>query len=449
MLYYFLALSLASLILLIPHLHKETNRWVAFFLFSASIGGLTGLLRQKGLTDLAYASEFINHTLTPYGVLVFSLVYSGVLENRPRALRTAKGLLLLPVPAMLIYTVSRDAFAIHYGPLLLWTAPYYLGACSLLVLSLQREGNPVRKRNRLITTLIIVPTLLGVLLFINVARVFSPEFDFFSYVSVFMIYSFAVALLCVFVYGVLGIRLRFERDSLDTTMQAVTSGTTLLNHSIKNELGKIALSTVNLQGSLDEKDEEAKEHLRIIADASDHMLEMVGRIHNRTKEIALKERPVPFDELVMEVVLRHGQLFARQGIAVQTVFDWRPAVRFDPVHLTEVIGNLLGNATEAMPDGGTLTVTLASARHGAVLSVADTGAGIPSDRLSRVFEPFYTTKTKAANYGLGLSYVYNVMQKSGGSVEISSKPGAGTCVRLYFPRNKIVQLNGEKPDGTN
>lgn len=449
MIYYFLALSAASLLVLIPHLHKETNRWAAFFLFSASIGGLTGLLGQNGFTELAHASEFINHTLTPYGVLVFSLVYAGVWENKPGVRRLAKGLLLLPVPAMLAYTASKDEFAIHYGPLLLWTAPYYLSACWLLVLSLWKEGNPVRKRNRLITTLIIVPTLLGVLLFINVARVFSPSFDFFRYISVFMLYSFAVALLCVFVYGVLGIRLRFERDSLDTTMQAVTSGTTLLNHSIKNELGKISLSTVNLQRSLGENDVEAKEHLRIIAAASDHMLEMVGRIHKRTKEIVLKERPVPFDKLTSDVIRLHEGLFARRGITVKTIFECRPSVRLDPVHLTEVIGNLLGNAAEAMPDGGTLTVTLAPARHGAVLSISDTGGGIPSNELQRVFEPFYTTKKKAANYGLGLSYVYNVMQKSGGSVEISSRTGAGTSVRLYFPRNKIVRLNGENTDGTN
>ncbi|MFS0838563.1 sensor histidine kinase [Paenibacillus sp. 1P03SA] len=448
MIFYFVALSTASLLVLIPHLHKETNRWAAFFLFSASIGGLTGLLRQNGFTELAHAAEFINHTLTPYGVLVFSLVYSGVLENNPRARRLAKGLLLLPVPAMLMYTAYKDAFAIHYGPLLLWTAPYYLSACWLLVLSLRKERNPVHRRNRLITTLIIVPTLLGVLLFINVARVFSPAFDFFGYVSVFILYSFAVALLCVFVYGVLGIRLRFERDSLDTTMQAVTSGTTLLNHSIKNELGKISLSTVNLQESLGEKDAEVKEHLRIIASASDHMLDMVGRIHNRTKEIVLKERPVSIDKLAMDAVRLHERLFATQQITITTSFECRPSVRLDPVHLTEVIGNLLGNAAEAMPDGGTLTVTLAPVRQGAVLSISDTGGGIPPGELPRVFEPFYTTKKKADNYGLGLSYVYNVMQKSGGSVEISSKPGAGTSVRLYFPRSKIVQLNGEKTDGT-
>lgn len=95
-----------------------------------------------------------------------------------------------------------------------------------------------------------MPTILAALLFINVAAVLTPDIDAFRYVSIFIIYSLSVALICTFIYGVLGVKLRFENDPLEGTMKAVSSGAVQLNHSIKNEIGKIAISSDNLKREL-------------------------------------------------------------------------------------------------------------------------------------------------------------------------------------------------------
>ncbi len=234
MLYYFLSLLTAAIILLMNNPRSETNRWAAFFLASASIGGLSDWLTENSLDSLLKAVTFLNHTLTPYGVLIFSVVYS---ERFPSAKVRwyLKGLFFIPVVSMFAWTSISPVFDINFSVLLIWTAPYYLFSCYLLLKSLWNEENRSKKRNRFIATVIIVPTLLAVLLLINVAHVFSPDFHFFRYVSVFIIYSLTVALLCTFVYGVLGVKLRFERDPLESAMKAVSSGTTLLNHTIKNE----------------------------------------------------------------------------------------------------------------------------------------------------------------------------------------------------------------------
>ena len=116
----------------------------------------------------------------------------------------------------------------------------------------------------------------------------------------------------------------------------------------------------------------------------------------------------------------------------------------DAAQLEAAITNLAINARDAMPQGGTLTV---SARNGAldegadvaagdylVIELSDTGAGMPPEVVARVFEPFFTTKAVGRGTGLGLSMVYGFIKQSGGHIKVYSEPGHGTTVRLYLPR---------------
>jgi signal transduction histidine kinase len=111
--------------------------------------------------------------------------------------------------------------------------------------------------------------------------------------------------------------------------------------------------------------------------------------------------------------------------------------------------NLISNARDAMPNGGTLHISTEMLRHNwndnadlvapltpglyVCLSVQDDGIGIPDDRLQQLFDPFYTTKPVGQGAGLGLSMVLGFLQQSGGSVSVTSKPQHGSRFRLYFP----------------
>jgi PAS domain S-box-containing protein len=124
-------------------------------------------------------------------------------------------------------------------------------------------------------------------------------------------------------------------------------------------------------------------------------------------------------------------------------------VIIDPAQLDSAIVNLAVNARDAMPDGGPLTIETAnvdvddnfSVTHPGlkpggyvVISVTDTGTGIPPQVVNRIFEPFYTTKATNKGTGLGLSMVYGFVKQSGGHVTVYSEVGAGTTFRLYLPR---------------
>jgi CheY-like chemotaxis protein len=104
-----------------------------------------------------------------------------------------------------------------------------------------------------------------------------------------------------------------------------------------------------------------------------------------------------------------------------------------PAALTELMTNLLLNALDAMPDGGTLTVsTRGEAGRHVVLTVTDTGIGMPEAVRRRIFEPFFSTKGEGGS-GLGLSMVYAIVRRHGGDIRVDSEPGRGATFTLTFP----------------
>lgn len=118
-----------------------------------------------------------------------------------------------------------------------------------------------------------------------------------------------------------------------------------------------------------------------------------------------------------------------------TVDDDLPSVLGDETAISQVLVNILVNAFHAMPDGGICSITAhapwSDGRRWVTISVNDTGVGIKKEELSRLFEPFYTTKSTGT--GLGLAIAYRIMQDHGGTIRVSSVPGSGTTVVMTFP----------------
>ena len=112
-----------------------------------------------------------------------------------------------------------------------------------------------------------------------------------------------------------------------------------------------------------------------------------------------------------------------------------PQLQADPNKLTQVFVNLLSNARDAMPDGGTITITTCKGDDDQtiVATVSDTGTGIPPDVLPRIFDPFFTTKPVGQGTGLGLSIVAGIVQDHQGTLHVESQPGQGTTFTLTLP----------------
>jgi GAF domain-containing protein/CheY-like chemotaxis protein len=124
-------------------------------------------------------------------------------------------------------------------------------------------------------------------------------------------------------------------------------------------------------------------------------------------------------------------------IDVRTSFGDIPAMAGDPVELREALTNLILNAVDAMPDGGTLALRTARADGLVELTVSDTGVGMPETVRQRIFDPFFTTKG-AQGTGLGLSITYGILMRHRARVSVETEPGQGTAFRLAFEPGAAV-----------
>ena len=121
-----------------------------------------------------------------------------------------------------------------------------------------------------------------------------------------------------------------------------------------------------------------------------------------------------------------------RGVAVKTKLARQlPATPIDATQVQQALVNLIKNAAQAMTKGGTLTLQTGEGADGVLVSVADTGGGIPQEQINRIFEPFYTTKKKGS--GLGLMIVQRIVRAHNGRIELDSHVGRGTTFRIWLP----------------
>jgi PAS domain S-box-containing protein len=127
------------------------------------------------------------------------------------------------------------------------------------------------------------------------------------------------------------------------------------------------------------------------------------------------------------------------AVRLETALARAPVpVRVDPAQMERVLLNLAANAHEAMGDGGVLTLGVGREGDEAVLTVADTGAGMSETVRGQIFEPFFTTKSLSEASGLGLATVHGIVHQSGGSIDVESKVGRGTCFTIRLPLAELA-----------
>lgn len=174
----------------------------------------------------------------------------------------------------------------------------------------------------------------------------------------------------------------------------------------------------------------------------------------------LEPKPINVNELVIGMQgLLHRTLGEDIEITLNLAADLDPTL-VDYAQLENALLNICLNAREAMPEGGQLTIETSHCEFDSsfteqalkldpgkyiVVSVTDTGCGIPEEYLSRVFEPFFSTKGKGKGAGLGLSMVYGFIKQSGGQLNLNSVTGKGTTLRMYLPRALAANAPAHKP----
>lgn len=211
-------------------------------------------------------------------------------------------------------------------------------------------------------------------------------------------------------------------------------------HEIRNPLGNITAAAQFFLSKY-KASNEIKKYLKIILRNSERMNKVIKDLLNLAKPHEVTFTVGPVDKVIDNVFKLVKARLLKQHIQFFRRFSSHlPKVLLDEKILEEVFLNLLLNAIEAMPKGGKLTVT-ASAEHNneqLAIIVADTGVGISEENINKIFEPFVTTKKDGT--GFGLSFVQQVIDLHKGKIDVKSKPGNGTEVKIILPSYKENNL---------
>ncbi|EKO39822.1 MAG: histidine kinase [Solidesulfovibrio magneticus str. Maddingley MBC34] len=215
-------------------------------------------------------------------------------------------------------------------------------------------------------------------------------------------------------------------------------------HEINNPINNIALSAESLlEVHGDALDDDAREIAGDILAQADRAGEIVRNLLDFSRTEKAQFSPLAPDVVVKSsVALLKNQLLI-SGLTIR--LDVPPnldRVAGNLRHLQQVFLNLLQNAAQATPAGGTIDVAGRDASDFVCLSVRDSGQGIDPENLPHIFEPFFTTKDVGQGTGLGLAVTYSIIKRHGGRIEVESEPGQGTAFFVYLPKA------GRSPVGT-
>jgi two-component system sensor histidine kinase PilS (NtrC family) len=228
-------------------------------------------------------------------------------------------------------------------------------------------------------------------------------------------------------------------------------------HEVRNPLAAISGSVQILRRRTGESEDEGENGrlMEIVIRETDRLNRLITDFLQYARPGPLRPETVTIGEAVEDVVMMFDSV-RPTGVEVAVELEDGLQIDADPAQLRQLLWNLVLNASEAMPEGGTLRIRTAMLpretsqggaeirRNGeldakpagwAEIVVADRGAGIPAEVRERIFDPFYTTKSNGS--GLGLAAVHRIVEDHGGIVRLESEVGEGTTVRLKLPRARV------------
>ena len=204
-------------------------------------------------------------------------------------------------------------------------------------------------------------------------------------------------------------------------------------HELNNPLGDI-LGFAQLASKYPNLNEDVYQDLVKIVKSTLYAREIIKKVLYFGRQTHPKETQTDLNKLIGEWIDFFESRCEKSGIQIVVERDeGLPIVNGDPAQLNQVIVNVVVNAIQAMPAGGTLTIKTTWQEGWVSILVEDTGQGVEEENMDKIFLPFFTTKEVDEGTGLGLSVVYGIVNEHGGSIEVDSKKGRGTTFEIKFP----------------
>jgi len=236
-------------------------------------------------------------------------------------------------------------------------------------------------------------------------------------------------------------RLRMERE-LQEIQQALLQSeklaamgrlTSQIAHELNNPIYGI-MNTLELLKTEIPPESKRRRILELSLSETQRLAEMLRNMLSFSKPEEEARKKVNLNELLEGILLMMEKQMRESNIKVETDFeDQIPEVMASTNQMRQVILNILKNAKEAMPKGGTLTVGTRREDDRVLICIQDTGVGIPEEIRNKIFDAFFTTKQKVKGVGLGLSVCYGIIKNHGGEIKVESEDGKGTTFTISLP----------------
>jgi signal transduction histidine kinase len=437
-----------SLYIFLTDRKSVTMRWLSLFTFGAGAGGFATVWAihvvpwtLEHYPDWYHLSLWVDgiftsfaHYVAPYGLFVYGLYFFEV----PRRYMIAWIAALMPLLMYVVYPIYPH-FETSFVWLSLWAVPFISSAHLLMIWSYVREWDQKLKRNKLIACVILIPPTFSSEITNFVLRAFGIE-NAWQINGVVTALQFLLFCYVIVKYGAFGVRIRLEKERMDNNLKAIATSSSMLNHAIRNRLNIMDMSIEHIRlEAIQQNQPNIAQYADVALTELKQTQAMIQRIQKQMDDVHLVLKPVRMVDLLNRIIEGFSQLQVASRITVERNYAIDPTVVCDEVHVSETVLNIMKNAAEAMhPNGGIIRIVMEMDRKNLLISISDNGPGIKKEHLTKLFEPFFSTKKRNANFGLGLTYCYLVMQAHRGKIDITSSMGEGTTFMIRLPMKQII-----------
>ena len=449
----FLFLWTIAIFLWISEGRTAANFWSAWAFFLYGCGGLAVLLQDPAkmyrwvLIPLAILSS-LTYFWAPFSLLMHALYAAGKMpEEKMRRLLVT---LILALPAAIAYVAfpALNMFApLYIVPpeiriyntrlMTALIAPYFILSSYFLLATWLKEKDRTVRADNSVNCLLAVPSSLSYFL-LNYIIPSTGTVGAWKFNVLLILYVSAVFLFFGIRKSAMGLHLQQENATREQTQQAVIQSTGVLHHAVKNSLMALRLTLQNAQyrNERNDLDQAAiRKDISLAMDICEHTLAILDRIHLKFQPVRISPEMCSVLRVFKQAVDQSLMTYPDKKVQIEKHWEYRPLLNCDPVHMHEVLVNLINNALEATREDGVshLILRTFNRRGKLIIQITDNGCGIPKKQWRYVGTPLFTTKAGKSHYGLGLYYVKKVIGLHGASFDLRASPQGGTVAELVFP----------------
>jgi two-component sensor histidine kinase/uncharacterized membrane protein len=453
------------LIFYISNRKNKVNKWcaVAGFLFWLGIakeammfsvlpavermsGTAAGL--QDGFMPLYSVCTWVLYSLAMPTTIIFALHFGGLDNQKPTLMRLFKVLFYIPALVLSFFFPPHVFREYQMTSLAFWVSftVYNILLCvsfAFLMVRAVRSEKPGKSKNqKKRVVLVILPPVIFWTFSVFVTHLFQVSSLFKLWqVNAFVVLAGIIFLLFMaFRDGFMGLRLISETYNWSADKNFINTGAEYTSHMLKTQTAKMELCMENIKAQYlsQSGSKNIPEEFTIFSHSIATLKNYMERIKRHSQTIILIQEPCRIAELLASAMPQNPDITVKSDIC-NNVF-WV----CDRSHMTEVFSNILINAAESMRTKGTIEITGAYEKSAYRLSFKDNGSGMDDDAQKKIFEPYFTMKSTEKNFGLGLTYCKNVIEKHGGSIKAKSSRGSGTTIIILFPLKRVSESDTEE-----